>query len=117
MKQLHVRGSAASVGSRMGGRVARVATDIVLSKFDQRQPTQPTAAQREQLARLGEDVARRRNHPHASGNLKQQLARVLIVKIYLNSDLHQEQVQRVVSALRAGQRRPLPDDPRQAKLF
>ena len=33
------------------------------------------------------------------------------------SDLHQEQVQRAVSALRAGHTRPLPDDPRQTKLF
>ena len=33
------------------------------------------------------------------------------------SDLHHEQVQRAVSALRTGQRRPLPDDPRQARLF
>ena len=33
------------------------------------------------------------------------------------SDLHHEQVQRAVSALRAGLTRPLPDDPRQTKLF
>ena len=33
------------------------------------------------------------------------------------SDLHQEQVQRAVAALRAGHTRPLPDDPRQTKLF
>ena len=33
------------------------------------------------------------------------------------SDLHLEQVQRAVSALRAGHTHPLPDDPRQTKLF
>ena len=33
------------------------------------------------------------------------------------SDLHHEQVQRAVAALRAGHSRPLPDDPRQTKLF
>ena len=33
------------------------------------------------------------------------------------SDLQYEQVQRAVSALRAGHTRPLPDDPRQTKFF
>ena len=33
------------------------------------------------------------------------------------SDLHKEELQRAVSALRAGHTRPLPDDPRQIKLF
>jgi hypothetical protein len=37
--------------------------------------------------------------------------------VICTSDLHNEELQRAVSALRAGHRRPLPDDPRQARLF
>jgi len=37
--------------------------------------------------------------------------------VILDTGLHHEHVQRAVSALRAGRPRPLPDDPRQAKLF
>jgi DNA invertase Pin-like site-specific DNA recombinase len=67
--------------------LARVAAEQSrLTKFDERQPTMPTPAQREQLARLGEDVRKLWNHPKASGNLKQQLARVLIEEIVADTD-------------------------------
>jgi DNA invertase Pin-like site-specific DNA recombinase len=67
--------------------LARVAAEQSrLTKFDERQPTMPTPAQREQLARLGEDVRKLWNHPNASGNLKQQLARVLIEEIVADTD-------------------------------
>jgi DNA invertase Pin-like site-specific DNA recombinase len=66
------------------GRVA--AEQSRLSEFDRRQPILPTPAQREQLARLGEDVRRLWNHPSASGSLKQQLARMLIVEIAADID-------------------------------
>ena len=67
-------------------------SSLRLTEFDQRQPTLPTAAQREQLARLGEDVRRLWNHPSASGNLKQQLARVLIVEIVADIDEERDEV-------------------------
>ena len=48
-----------TLGAEWEASLARVAAEqLRLSKFDQRQPTLPTAAQREQLARLGEDVRR-----------------------------------------------------------
>jgi hypothetical protein len=76
-----------ALGAEWEAALARVAAEqLRLSKFDQRQPTLPTVAQREQLARLGEDVRRLWNHPRASGNLKQQLARVLIVEIVADID-------------------------------
>jgi DNA invertase Pin-like site-specific DNA recombinase len=76
-----------TLGAEWEAALARVAAEQSrLTKFDQRQPTLPTAAQREQLARLGEDVRRLWNHPSASGNLKQQLARVLIVEIVADVD-------------------------------
>jgi hypothetical protein len=73
--------------------LARVATEQSrLAKFDERQPTMPTPAQREQLARLGEDVRKLWNHPKASGNLKQQLARVLIEEIVADTDEERAEV-------------------------
>ena len=76
-----------TLGAEWEAALARVAAEQSrLTKFDQRQPALPTAVQREQLARLGEDVRRLWNHPSASGNLKQQLARVLIVEIVADVD-------------------------------
>jgi DNA invertase Pin-like site-specific DNA recombinase len=76
-----------ALGAEWETALARVAAEQSrLTKFDQRQPALPTAAQGEQLARLGEDVRRLWNHPSASGNLKQQLARVLIVEIVADVD-------------------------------
>jgi DNA invertase Pin-like site-specific DNA recombinase len=73
--------------------LARVAAEQSrLTKFDERQPTMPTSAQREQLARLGEDVRKLWNHPKASGNLKQQLARVLIEEIVADTDVERGEV-------------------------
>ena len=57
-----------------------------LNEFDKRQPILPTPAQREQLARLGEDVRRVWNHPSASSSLKQQVVRMLIVEITADID-------------------------------
>jgi len=82
-----------ALGAEWEAALARVAAEqLRLSKFDQRQPTLPTAAQREQLARLGEDVRRLWNNPRASGNLKQQLARVLIVEIVADIDEERDEV-------------------------
>jgi DNA invertase Pin-like site-specific DNA recombinase len=86
-----------ALGAEWEAALARVAAEqLRLSKFDQRQPTLPTAAQREQLARLGEDVRRLWNHPRASGNLKQQLARVLIVEIVADIDEERDEVLLVI---------------------
>ena len=53
-----------ALGAEWEAVLARVAAEQSrLTEFDQRQPTLPTAAQREQLARLGEDVRRLWNHP------------------------------------------------------
>ena len=76
-----------ALGAEWEATLARVAAEQSrLTKFDQRQPTLPTAVQRERLTQLGEDVRRLWNHPSASGNLKQQLARVLIVEIVADVD-------------------------------
>jgi hypothetical protein len=63
-----------------------------LKEFDERQPVLPTPAQREQLARLGDDVRRVWNHPGASSSLKQQLARLLIVEIVADVDEKRDEV-------------------------
>jgi DNA invertase Pin-like site-specific DNA recombinase len=82
-----------ALGAEWEAALTRVAAEQSrLTKFDQRQPTVPTEAQREQLARLGEDVRRVWNHPSASGNLKQQLARVLIVEIVADIDEERDEV-------------------------
>lgn len=82
-----------ALGAEWEAALARVAAEQSrLTKFDQRQPTLPTAAQREQLTQLGEDVRRLWNHPSASGNLKQQLARVLIVEIVADIDEERAEV-------------------------
>jgi DNA invertase Pin-like site-specific DNA recombinase len=82
-----------ALGAEWEAALARVAAEqLRLSKFDQQQPTLPTAVQREQLARLGQDVRRLWNHPSASGNLKQQLARVLIVEIVADIDEERDEV-------------------------
>ena len=82
-----------ALGAEWETALARVAAEQSrLAEFDQRQPTSPTSAQREQLARLGEDVRRLWNHPNASGNLKQQLARVLIVEIVVDIDPERDEV-------------------------
>ena len=82
-----------ALGAEWETALARVAAEQSrLTEFDRRQPTLPTAAQREQLARLGEDVRRLWNHPSASGNLKQQLARVLIVEIVADIDEKRDEV-------------------------
>ena len=48
-----------AVGAEWEAALARVAAEQSrLTRFDQRQPTLPTAAQRQQLARLGEDGRR-----------------------------------------------------------
>jgi DNA invertase Pin-like site-specific DNA recombinase len=76
-----------ALGAEWETALARVAAEQSrLSEFERLQPAVPTPAQREQLARLGEDVRRLWNHPSASGNLKQQLARVLIVEIVADVD-------------------------------
>jgi len=82
-----------ALGSEWETALARVAAEQSrLGEFEQRQPTLPTPAQREQLARLGDDVRRLWNHPSASGNLKQQLARVLIVEIVADIDEKRDEV-------------------------
>jgi len=63
-----------------------------LNAFDKRQPIVPTPAQRQELARLDEDVRRLWNHPSASGSLKQQLARTLIVEIAADIDEKRDEV-------------------------
>ena len=82
-----------ALGAEWEAALARVAAEQSrLTEFDQRQPTLPTAAQRERLAQLGEDVRRLWNHPSASGNLKQQLARMLIVEIVADVDEERDEV-------------------------
>jgi DNA invertase Pin-like site-specific DNA recombinase len=82
-----------ALGAEWETALARVtAEQSRLAEFDRRQPTLPTAAQCEQLARLGEDVRRLWNHPGVSGNLKQQLARVLIVEIVADIDEERHEV-------------------------
>ena len=82
-----------ALGAEWEAALARVAAEQRgLAEFDQRQPTLPTAAQRELLAQLGEDVRRMWNHPSASGNLKQQLARMLIVEIAADIDEERDEV-------------------------
>jgi DNA invertase Pin-like site-specific DNA recombinase len=82
-----------ALGAEWETALARVAAEQSrLAEFDQRQPILPTSAQREELARLGEDVRRLWNHPSASGNLKKQLARVLIVEIVVDIDQERDEV-------------------------
>ena len=82
-----------ALGAEWETALARVtAEQSRLTEFDRRQPTMPTAAQRERLSQLGEDVRRLWNHPSASGNLKQQLARVLIVEIVADIDEERDEV-------------------------
>jgi len=82
-----------ALGAEWETALARVAAEQSrLNEFDQRQPILPTPAQREQLARLAEDVRRLWNHPSASGDLKQQLARVLIVEIVADIDENRGEV-------------------------
>jgi hypothetical protein len=82
-----------ALGAEWETALARVAAaESHLTEFDERQPALPTSAQTEQLARLGEDVRRLWNHPSASGNLKQQLARVLIVEIVADIDEKRDEV-------------------------
>ena len=81
-----------TLGAEWEAALAHVAAEQSrLTKFDQRQPTRPTAAQREQLA-VGRGRARLWNHPGASDNLKQQLARVLIVEIVADVDEKRSEV-------------------------
>jgi hypothetical protein len=63
-----------------------------LQSFDENQPTLPTPAQREQLARLGKDVRRVWEHPHATMSLKQRLVRVLIKEIVADVDETRDEV-------------------------
>lgn len=82
-----------ALGAEWETALARVAAEQArLAEFDRREPPLPTAAQREQLARLGEDVRRLWTHPRASGLLKQQLARVLIVEIVADIDEERDEV-------------------------
>jgi DNA invertase Pin-like site-specific DNA recombinase len=82
-----------ALGAEWETALARVAAEQShLTEFDERQQALPTSAQREQLARLGADVRRLWNHPSASGNLKQQLARVLIVEIVADIDEKRDEV-------------------------
>jgi hypothetical protein len=82
-----------ALGAEWETALARVAAEQSrLTEFDRRQPTLPTPSQREQLARLGEDVRRLWNHPSASGDLKQQLARVLIVEIVVDVPEERDEV-------------------------
>jgi DNA invertase Pin-like site-specific DNA recombinase len=86
-----------ALGAEWEAALARVAAEQSrLAKFDQQQPILPTAAQREQLARLGEDVRRLWSHPKASGGLKQQLARVLIEEIVADTDEERGEVRLLV---------------------
>ena len=76
-----------TLGAEWETALGRVATEQSrLNEFDKRQPILPTPAQREQLARLGEDVRRVWNHPGASSSLKQQVVRMLIVEITADID-------------------------------
>jgi hypothetical protein len=82
-----------ALGAEWETALARVtAEEARLAEFDRQQPTVPTAAQREELGRLGEDVRQLWNHPGASGTLKQQLARVLIVEIVADIDEERDEV-------------------------
>jgi DNA invertase Pin-like site-specific DNA recombinase len=82
-----------ALGAEWETALARLAAEESrLAEFDQRQPTTPTSTQQEQLARLGEDVRRLWNHPNASGSLKQQLARELIVEIVADIDEERDEV-------------------------
>jgi hypothetical protein len=86
-----------ALGAEWETALARVTAEQArLAEFDRRQPTLPTADQREQLAQLGEDVRRLWTHPSASGSLKQQLARVLIVEIVADIDEERDEVVLVV---------------------
>jgi DNA invertase Pin-like site-specific DNA recombinase len=82
-----------ALGAEWEAALARVAAEQSrLAEFDRRQPTLPTEAQRERLARLGEDLRGVWNHPGASGNLKQQLARILIVEVVADVDEERDEV-------------------------
>lgn len=82
-----------ALGAEWETALARVAAEQSrLTEFDERRHALPTPAQRDQLARMGEDVRRLWNHPSASGNLKQQLARVLIVEIVADIDEKRDEV-------------------------
>ena len=67
--------------------MGRVATEEAhVKSFDERQPSQPTRAQLEQLGHLSKDVRQLWNHPRVSNNLKRELVRVLIQEIVVNVD-------------------------------
>jgi DNA invertase Pin-like site-specific DNA recombinase len=82
-----------ALGAEWEAALARVAAQqSQLTEFDQRQAISPTPSQREQLAKLGEDVRRLWDHPNASSRLKQQLARVLIAEIVADIDEERDEV-------------------------
>ena len=82
-----------ALGAEWENSLARVeAEQSRLAEFDRQQPTRPTPSQREQLARLGDDVRRVWNHPSASSQLKQQLTRLLITEIMVDIDDERDEV-------------------------
>jgi DNA invertase Pin-like site-specific DNA recombinase len=86
-----------TLGAEWEAALARVAAEQShLAVFDQRQPTLPTPSQREQLARLGNDVRRLWDHPRAGSDLKQQLTRVLIVEIVADIDDERDEVRLLI---------------------
>ena len=103
-----------TLGAEWEAALARVAqAQSRLSEFDQREPVVPTAAQRDQLARLGEDVRRVWNHPRATGTLKKQLVRTLVHEIMVDIDEERNEVLLLVqwsgghhTMLREARRRP-----------
>lgn len=82
-----------TLGAEWEAALARVSQEESrLALFDERQPVLPTAAQREQLSHLGEDVRRLWNDPRVTNRLKQQLTRVLIQEIVSNVDESRDEV-------------------------
>lgn len=57
-----------------------------LEAFDKQSPALPTAAQQQELDRLGEDVDRIWHHPRASMSLKKQIVQLLIEEIVIECD-------------------------------
>jgi DNA invertase Pin-like site-specific DNA recombinase len=82
-----------TLGTEWENALARVEVERSrLIDFDQQRPTLPTPSQREQLARLGDDVRQVWNHPSASSALKQQLTRALIREIVADIDEERDEV-------------------------
>jgi hypothetical protein len=63
-----------------------------LARFDRRRQGVPTAEQRQELERLGEDLCRIWHHPKASMVLKKQIVRTLIEEIVVDLEKLQSEV-------------------------